>query len=89
MERFDLERDGHTWCFPIVLPTSSVNLLKIFLLSSLAIFDHSPLKKLEFDVGSSSKYTGSSLNVSEKSDSKNDSKISSAKTTIRNLKTRN
>lgn len=67
------------------LPTSSVKRLKTFLLSSLVteaqILPSNPA--LEFGISMSG--TCSSLNVDAKSDSKNDSRISSARTTMRNL----
>lgn len=74
-----------TWCFPIVLPISSVNKLNIFLLLSVAIVDQNSPNSPLLDGGSSSSLIGSKRNEAERSVSKKDSSISSARTTIRNL----
>ncbi len=72
---------------PIVRPMSSVNLLKILRLSSVTMFCQRPPRRPLFEFGMSMIGTGSSLNVAGKSVSKKDSRISSAKTTMRNLLT--
>lgn len=54
-------------------------------LSSDAMLDHRDPSTVGFEVGTSNG-TGSSLNVELKSVSKNDSRISSARTTIRKLR---
>lgn len=74
-----------TWCFPTARPISSVNLLKILRLSSVAMFCQRPPSRPAFALGISISGTGSSRNVPEKSVSKNDSRISSARTTMRKL----
>lgn len=75
----------YTWCFPIVFPISSVNMLNIFLLLSVAIVDHKSPRSPLLAGGSSTSGTGSNRNEADRSASKNDSRISSASTTIRNL----
>jgi hypothetical protein len=55
------------------------------LLSSVATTDQSPPRRPVLVSGSSIPGTVSSRNEADRSDSKNDSRISSARTTIRNL----
>ena len=69
----------------MVFPISSVNILNIFLLLSVAIVDQMSPNKPLLDTGSSISGRGSSLKEADKSLSKKDSRTSSASTTMRKL----
>lgn len=70
----------------MVFPSSSVNAWNIFLFESVAIDDHrSPSSPFAGSGGSSSSDMGSKRNDADRSVSKNDSRTSSASTTIRKL----